>query len=438
MTMAAVQPYFASAQNEAGLATAHRAWRLAERVGLPSMPTGLPLAMVLLLSGERQRARPLLSEAADWLERLPDPWQLGPVLYFGLGQAFTWLGDHDRAAAILTSGIEQARAASAPALLPYGLLSAGDLHFRTGRWAAAYSAGSEAVELADQTGQPNDQAYALCVLARVEACLGHERQCRARLAAANELIGRLEIDILRSSVTAVLGFLELGHGRVEAITALEELATFLGRRPPGDPEVLQWGPDLVEAYARAGRRSDAEAALSRFADEARYTEGPWALAATARCRGMLADDPAFQDHFRDALERQDTPFETARTQLCFGERLRRAGRRVEARQSLHAALRTFDQLGARPRAQRARSELGVSGPRRNKERTATDRLTAQELQVALIVVDGATNRETAAALFLSTKTIEFHLRNIYRKLGIGSRTELVRYLLHTASAPTVT
>lgn len=170
--------------------------------------------------------------------------------------------------------------------------------------------------------------------------------------------------------TAVLGFLELGLGRVEAITALEALATFLGRRPAGDREVLQWGPALIEAYVRAGRRTDAGAALRGFADAARYSEGRWALSATARCRGLLAEDRAFEPHFRDALQLHNNPFETAARSCVFGERLRRAGRRVEARQSLHAALGTFDRLGgARGRRGPAASSASpandptASGPR---------------------------------------------------------------------------
>jgi DNA-binding CsgD family transcriptional regulator len=432
MTMAAVQPHFEIGQTATALHTAHRGWELAARAGLGPTPAGLPLGMVLLLCGERPRARPLLVQAATWLENSASPLQLGPVLYFGLGQAFTWLGEYDRARSILTSGIQQARDWSAPALLPYGLLSVSDLHFRVGRWAAAYAAGTEAVELAEQTGQPNDQGYTLCVLARVEAGLGRERHCRAHLARANHLIDQCGTEILRDHVAAALGFLELGHGRDAAIPALEDLARITEERPAADPEILQWESDLVEAYVRAGRRADAHEALARFSDAARRSGGSWALAATARCHGMLADDNGFAQHFGEALAGHDTPFETARTRLCFGERLRRAGRRIEARENLQEALRAFDRLGALPWAERARGELGVAGAQPDRRRTAAENLTSQELRVALAVAQGSTNRDAASALFLSTKTVEFHLRNIYRKLGIGSRTELVRTLLTAA------
>jgi len=208
---------------------------------------------------------------------------------------------------------------------------------------------------------------------------------------------------------------------------LEEVDAFLNQLPPGDPNALQWAPDLVEAYVRVGRHDDAAAALTRHLAHGR---GGWARAAGERCHGLLAADDAFDLPFRRALELHDTPFETARTELCYGERLRRAGRRTEARVQLHAALERFDRLGAKPWAKRARGELRASGAHVSRRAPgATERLTPQELQVALTVARGATNREAAAALFLSPKTIEFHLRNIYRKMGVRSRTELVARLL---------
>jgi DNA-binding CsgD family transcriptional regulator len=121
------------------------------------------------------------------------------------------------------------------------------------------------------------------------------------------------------------------------------------------------------------------------------------------------------------------PFERARTELCFGERLRRARRHTQARAVLELALETFDQLGAVPWAERAARELGQRTRRAGAVPSAT--LSAKELQVALTVARGATNREAAAALFLSPKTIEAHLSRVYAKLGLRSRTELAAHLL---------
>jgi DNA-binding CsgD family transcriptional regulator len=431
MTMAAVQPSFEAGENAYGLATARRGQALAEQAGLPPMPAALPLAMALLLCGQRPTARPLLEQAAAWLDEADDPWVLGPVLIFGIGQAFMWMEEHERARELLDSGIAQARAWSAPGLLPYGLLARCELDFRTGRWASAYAAGAEAVRLADETGQANDMAYALAVLGRTEAGLGHEQECRRHLAAALEIVDRLGAEILRAYVGAALGFLELGLGRSEeAVAVLEATAGFLAERPANDPAVLQSPPDLIEAYVRLGRRDDARAPLAELERGAERCGSRWAHAAAARCRGLLAGDDAFEAEFERALAAHETPFEAARTRLARGERRRRAGRRVEARESLRAALETFERLGARPWAERAHGELRASGSRvRRGAPAATEQLTPQELQVALEIARGSTNREAAAALFLSPKTIEWHLRNVYRKLDIRSRTELVRIVL---------
>jgi DNA-binding NarL/FixJ family response regulator len=131
----------------------------------------------------------------------------------------------------------------------------------------------------------------------------------------------------------------------------------------------------------------------------------------------------------DEQEQLPRPFERARTELCYGERLRRARRKSDARHHLELALRTFEELGARPWAGRARSELQALGIRVPRRASATElELTPQELRVALAVREGATNREASAALFLSPKTIEAHLSSIYRKLGVRSRTELATLL----------
>jgi DNA-binding NarL/FixJ family response regulator len=127
------------------------------------------------------------------------------------------------------------------------------------------------------------------------------------------------------------------------------------------------------------------------------------------------------------------PFDVARTQLCYGERLRRQRRRIEAREQLRAAMEAFDRLGAEAFAERARTELAATGQTaRRGEAALSGTLTGQELQVALMVAKGATNREAAVALYLSPKTIEYHLRSVYRKLGIRSRVALARVVAREA------
>jgi DNA-binding CsgD family transcriptional regulator len=183
---------------------------------------------------------------------------------------------------------------------------------------------------------------------------------------------------------------------------------------------------------RAGRTTEARDALAHFERQARATGRTWTFAAAARCRGLVADADDFEAEFDDALawhERTPTPFELARTELCYGERLRRSRGTTEARKRLRSALATFERLGAAPWADRAKVELAATGERRRRRGQATHREpTPQEMQVAAIVARGATNREASAALFLSPKTIEAHLSRIYRKLGIRSRTELAHLL----------
>jgi DNA-binding NarL/FixJ family response regulator len=153
---------------------------------------------------------------------------------------------------------------------------------------------------------------------------------------------------------------------------------------------------------------------------------------------MMAADDAFAAHFEKALEwhaKSDQPFPAARTRLAYGERLRRAGERVAAREQLTAAAEAFERLGATPWLARAQAELGTSGQTLRRSAAAeSDTLTPSELQVALRVAEGLTNREVAAAIFLSPKTVEHHLSSIYRKLGIRSRTELARRMASDVSA----
>jgi DNA-binding NarL/FixJ family response regulator len=140
---------------------------------------------------------------------------------------------------------------------------------------------------------------------------------------------------------------------------------------------------------------------------------------------LIADD--FDEAFAEALElhaRTPAPFELARTLLAYGGRLHRARRRVDARARLREGLETFERLRAQPWVERSQGELRAAGAVDREAAYPPDELTAQELRIALAAARGATNKQIAAELFLSPKTIEFHLGRVYRKLGIRSRTEL--------------
>lgn len=164
---------------------------------------------------------------------------------------------------------------------------------------------------------------------------------------------------------------------------------------------------------------------------------PLPAARAARCRGIVATDD-FDQHFQKAIilhERSDVVFQHARTHLAYGERLRRAQRRREARVQLRAAVEIFDRLDARPWAERARAELRASGETMTSPGNGGEQLTPQELNIALLVSQGRTNAEIGQAVFLSTRTVEFHLSRAYRKLGVASRTELTRRLALAGSVP---
>jgi DNA-binding CsgD family transcriptional regulator len=216
--------------------------------------------------------------------------------------------------------------------------------------------------------------------------------------------------------------LELGLGREEA--AVVELERLHGSGLVfGEPMIVLWLPDLIEAYIRAGMGVKASESLEVLEEQVRDRGRAGALAATERCRGLLAERGEFEQHFARALEwhaATPTPFERARTELCLGERLRRGRRGAEAKPYLLAALGTFERLGALPWAERTRRELGG----RKEASGGLGSLTSHEREVAALVARGATNREAAAALFVSPKTIEYHLASAYRKLDVRSRTEL--------------
>lgn len=187
--------------------------------------------------------------------------------------------------------------------------------------------------------------------------------------------------------------------------------------------------DLADAALRAGRLDVLGTWLDGVAAFADGTGTPSAVAVVEHGRALLADGDEAEKHFRQSLEAHaGSPRlpDRARTELAFGEHLRRNRRRVDAREHLRTALTLFEELGATPWAERAAQELRASGEtaRRRDVSTATD-LTAQERQVAGLVRQGLSNRDAAAQLFVSPRTVDFHLRNVFNKLGVTSRAELI-------------
>ncbi len=298
----------------------------------------------------------------------------------------------------------------------------------TDRWDDAVAGYTEGIHLAREAGQVTDVTACLAGLAWLEARRGDVDACREHAHEALALAGEHHLGFFEVWATTALAELELGLGRpqaaLERLQALDALLTRLGF---ADVD-LSGAPETVEALVHLGRTQEAGELAATLTARAELKGQPWSLARAARAAGLTCAEQDLDLCFGVALAyHEHTPdlFETARTQLAYGTRLRRLKRRVDARPRLRAALATFDRLGAVPWADQAAAELRASGETaQRRSATGLDHLTPQELQVARMLAAGRTTREAAAALFLSPKTIEYHLRNVYLKLGIRSRAEL--------------
>ena len=415
-----------------------RAVVLSERllkIGDPDQPdeyllTSLSCGAVLLMDGRPEDGLPFLRRGAkaiaehDLLSGNPRNLPWAALTAF-------WLGDTASMASYAAASARWAREHAAVATLAFGARLLARTQLITGEWRAARATLAESLDNARISGQMNQQLETLGTLAWLDAAQGRAEECRRNVEEARVLADganlRWRNDLLRALV-----LLELGGGVVEP-SPLERL-----RRTLGDPPLLRdtpanaTAPEFVEAFVRVGDPDAATELLAPFADEAERTGQAFPQAVALRCRGLLAGEGSYEGEFERSLEfhaRDENIFATARTRLAYGERLRRSGRRIDAREQLNQALGVFESLEAVPWAERARSELRATGERVRARGPATsEELTPQELQVAMHVAGGKTNREVGAQLFLSPKTIEWHLGHVYRKLGIRSRAQLARKL----------
>jgi DNA-binding CsgD family transcriptional regulator len=288
---------------------------------------------------------------------------------------------------------------------------------------------AEGLELSRTLGYENDETGLLGVQARIAALQGDAEACRESAQEALRRSVANGIGWATTNARLALAELELGLGDPrEAIAHFEQI-----KLTPVPPVVAMAIPDVIDAALRAGEPERAAAALERFAAWAPISRARFVHGVLARCRAMLAEGDEAESLFQEALElhaRETPPFEQARTQLAYGERLRRERRKIEARAQLRPALETFDGVGATLWAQRARGELNATGESARKRDASTiDDLTPQELRIAQLVAAGASNRDAAAQLFVSPKTVEYHLRKVFLKLGVSSRIELARIQL---------
>jgi DNA-binding CsgD family transcriptional regulator len=224
-----------------------------------------------------------------------------------------------------------------------------------------------------------------------------------------------------------------GLGRyADALAAAERAAEY-----PHELGLSTWvWPDLIEAAVRSGRPERAAGALPRLSEFARASGTDWAVGVEARCHALLSEGAAAEACYLEAVDRLSRTcirVAHARAQLLYGEWLRREGRRLDAREQLRDAHRTFMDIGMEAFADRTSRELLATGETARKRSVETvDELTAQETQIARLASERRTNPEIGAQLFLSPRTVEWHLRKVFTKLDISSRRELRGALAHAA------
>jgi DNA-binding CsgD family transcriptional regulator len=309
--------------------------------------------------------------------------------------------------------------------LPFVYFQHSELELWAGRWDEAAELASTGSELAELTEQRSFSALCLYVTGLVEAHRGHTQAARDALTKALSL-GEA-VTSVQAWVHTAFGFLELSLGEAgpahSHLAPFADIETMIGLREPG---VWRHVPDVVETLLLLGDTDTARPLARRLEERGKQFDRPYGLAAGARCNGLVAAADGALDESRAAFDRAltahqrlDQPFELARTQLAHGIVLRRAKQRSAARGSLQAALAGFDRLGAQLWSEKARNELTRVGAA-----VHSAVLTPTEARIADLVAVGRTNREVAATLSITVKTVEVTLTRVYRKLGVRSRTEL--------------
>ncbi|MEU6425710.1 AAA family ATPase [Microbispora sp. NPDC046973] len=382
--------------------------------------------MAATFRGRHREATASLRRVAEVTPSIGSP----SALVWG-GVANLLLGNGADALTLASRAVEVARAHGAVASMPQTLEILIQAQLWSGRYDAVAANAMDGLRLAQETGRATSGAQHLAWLAFTAAVAGDEETCALRAARAVELAAAHGVSVAEALGTLALAHLDVAANRhADAVHRLRTVAR------TGDPLVVRVmaTPLLVESAVRTGdigQARDALVMLDRWADS---TRDPDRLALAARCHALLAPPAEAAERFSQALElhRQGAcAFETARTRLLYGGMLRRSRRPGAAREHLHGALETFERYGARLWSEHARAELRAAGEsvRPSGSRSEAGRLlTAQQFQIAALVAEGATNREVAARLFISPRTVEHHLRNIFARLGVRSRVELARLL----------
>jgi DNA-binding CsgD family transcriptional regulator len=389
------------------------------------------LALVRFCSGEGLQREALLR--ADSLERQVDgrPWDstarevLGAQLYVS--------GELAEGREVLTAERDRARARGQFDHEIMAVLLLADVELRAGRWQLAEDHARRNLEMTLGAELWNAEPAARWACAAVDAHLGRVPSARDHAETGRRLALGVGDLAFAARCEHVLGFLALSLGDAkEAARHLRRVRADLARIGNQEPALLAVDPDIVEALLGAGDVNGAREVQAWLEQRGRAQRRAWTIATAMRCRGLIAAaegrvDDALAD-LNEALAAHDAvpqPFDRARTLLALGVTQRRARRRAQARTSLKAALAVFEELGATLWVQRARAEIARLGGRPAPDR---DELTETERRVANLAASGRANREIAAELFVSERTVEANLTRAYRKLGVRSRTELARRL----------
>jgi DNA-binding CsgD family transcriptional regulator len=344
-----------------------------------------------------------------------------------LGNTALHLGDDEGARFCYSAMASTAREAGNGMVVIYALERLAFAQLPMGAWAATRGSADEALTLARSVGQPTLTAAPLGSLALLAALTGGD-DVDDHLAEVDDVASRYPLGILTDPVNDVTRWAKgaRASARGDATAALHHLR---GMRVPALHRMAS--VDRIEAAVRAGDTDQARAWVDELTPFATGTQHPWALGAVDLGRALTAPDPAAAtaafERSVGHYQRAARPYDLARTQLAYGEFLRRTNRRVDARPHLRSALERFTDLGATPLADRATQELRASGEtaRKRDPSTLLD-LTPMERKVAQLVSTGLSNKDVAAQCWVSPRTVAFHLRNVFTKVGVSSRTELAQ------------
>ena len=387
----------------------------------------LPETLLGRRSADETLARALaLQSAANDRRVLAQPLWMASVYWW-------WTDAPERGRDANREALQRARDLGDESSAPYVLLLTALIECTIGELDAARRSALEGQELARQSGQSMPLAYNLAIESLVEAQRGQPETARSAAARALELVPETAGRPAELIAGSALGHLALALGDAHgAHAALEPIVEFSRTQCFGEPAAMRFVVDDVEALIELGRREEAIELLGWYEGNARRLERVSALANCARCRGSLAAQCGVPEDAVEAYEealdwhaKVEVPLDRGRTLLAFGGAQRRMKRRREARTTLEEALAVFEGLGAALWAERTRAEL-----KRISGRAATPgALTPAEERVAALVAEGKSNREVAAALFLSDRTVEGHLAHVFGKLGIRNRTEVAAALV---------